>query len=527
MYVRKRHVEMLRSLKEGKKPRGVEFLELYIQGFITKDGKLTEAGEIISTLEPSEELFIASDTVKEAELYTKTGFIPEEWQRDILSRGLSLEDLPKIWEAYEKAKPVIMLTPYVISFIEEIPPAGNYDELIKFRDAKNYGQNVINALQAMRLLFVSPPKNGRRTYALSGGARRIPEFALSLTETVFLGEEEMEKLRSEMADENLIRYGLQEASGKLTESGRRVLEAFTRKEEYVRPVYLGEDEYQTLKKLKEWQEKYSDEKDRIRKVKKEIPGEILRLLEFRGFIDRDYRVTPDGERALSFGPTTVDGMRAVVFSYIGDPPAYDWMEKAKEEGLFHWWITSKAEFFLEIGRKAIQFPYLTKYDVAILAKIPRRKYVTLRELKDYVEERVGRYDRAVGEAETKGLVRVFQNDAVRLTEFGEKMKEIVEYANLPELLNTSLAITPETWRIIRVLYGNEEEVNYIWKKADENKKDYYTELAKWVAKEVKMDEEEVLKFMKLLHLTGFLGQKYLTEAGRKLAEVLDVRVEGS
>ncbi|NPA86984.1 MAG: DUF505 domain-containing protein [Candidatus Diapherotrites archaeon] len=527
MYVRKRHVEMLKRLKEGEKVRGIQFLELYIQGFITKDGRLTPAGELIARLEPKDELFIASDTVKEAELYVKTGFIPEEWKKDLESRGLSVEDLPFIYEAYEKAKPVVMLTPYVISFIEEIPPAGDYDELIRFKDMKDYGHNVVNALQAMRLLFISPPKKGRRTYALSGGARRIPEFAFSLTETVFIGEEEMEKLEKEIRDESLVRYGLQTEEGKLTEMGERLVSALREKHPYVRPVYLGENELDALKKMADWQERYSDEKDRIRRVKKEFPGELLRLLQFRGLITDDYKVTPEGKKAIEYGVTTVDGMRAVVFSLMGDPPAYDWLEKAREEGLFHWWITSKAEFFLDLGRQAIKFPYITKYDTAILAHIPRRRYVTVEDLMRAVEEKVGRYDRAIGEAETKGLIRVFQNDSVRLTEFGEKMKEVVEYANLPELLNTSLAITPETWKIIRALYENEEEVNYIWKKADENRKDYYQELAKFVAKVTRMDEEEVLKFMKLLHITGFLGSKYLTEAGRKLAEVLDVRVEGS
>ena len=306
-----------------------------------------------------------------------------------------------------------------------------------------------------------------------------------------------------------------------------ILESFTAREKYARPVYLGRDEIETLQKLSEWEEKYTDEKDRIRRIKKEIPGEILRLLEFRGFIDRYYKVTAEGRKALQFGETSVDGMRAVVFAVLGDPPSYKWLETAREEGLFHWWLTAKAEFFLEMGRKGIPFPYLTKYDVAIVSHIPRKRYVTLEELKSVVEEKVGKYERAVGEAETKGLVRVFQNDTVRLTEFGEKMKEVIEYANLPELLNTSLAITPETWRIIRALYENPEEVNYIWKKADENRKDYYTELAKWLSKETDMDEEEVLKFCKLLHITGFLGNKYLTEAGRKLAEVLETRVEGS
>ncbi len=527
MYLRKRHVEMLRELKEGKRPRGFEFLELYVQGLVDREGNLTEAGEIISSLEPREELFIASDTVKEAELFVKTGYIPEEWERDVLSRGLHLEDLPKVYQAFEKASPTVMLTPYIVSFIEEIPPAGDYEELIKVRDAKGYGQNVINALQAMRLLFISPPKNGRRTYALSGGARKIPEFALSLTESVFIGKEELDHLRQNVRDENLVRYGLQDQSGEVTETGKKILQAFTRKESYVRPVYISEEELSALKNIKDWQDRYTDDKERIRKVKREISGEVLRLLEFRGFIDRNYRITSEGERALSLGAASVEGMRAVVFSILGDPPAHDWLSKAREEGLFHWWITSKAEFLLDMGRKALSFPYLTKYDVAVLAKIPRKNYVTVDEILDFVEERVGKYDRAIGEAETKGLIRVFQNDTARLTEFGEKMKEVLEYANLPELMNTSLAVTPETWRIIRALYENEDEVNYIWKKADENRKDYYQELAKWLAKVTRMDEDEVLKFTKLLHLTGFLGKKYLTEAGKKLAEVLDVRVEGS
>ena len=240
---------MLRELKEGKKPRGFEFLELYIQGFIDKEGKLTEAGKIIAEIEPKDDLFIASDTVKEAELYVKTKYLPEEWKKDVESRGLTVEDLPKIYEAYEKAKPVIMLTPYLISFIEVIPPAGRYEELIAIRDREGYGQNVINALQAMRLLFISPPKNGRRTYALSGGARRLPEFALSLTGSLELGEEAFEQLERGERREELVRYGFQEESGKITEKGRRLLEAFRREEGYVRPVYLGKDELEVLEKL--------------------------------------------------------------------------------------------------------------------------------------------------------------------------------------------------------------------------------------------------------------------------------------
>ncbi len=500
MFVRKEHIEALASLKDGRVVRGNVVTELYAQGLIDRDKHITEAGEKLLSLRLGD-VFIASDVIKIGELYEKSKYIPALWEEELERRGLQKEVLPKILDIYRISKPNLILTPQITSFIDEIPPAGEYDILIKAKDV--YGEGIINLMQAMRLLYISPPYENGRTYALRVGARKL-QGLLSLTGTIVLEERDMNALKREEPTEKLIDYGLQDKEGKTTEMGQVVREIYT-EEEYVRPVYLLEDEIEALKRLEEG---------------KEIDRGTYLMLQFRGMLDENGNPTPEGKRLASMGEITPEGARAVVYSYVGEFPHKEWLEAARRERLIDWWITSKGELMLEFSRKAISFPYLTKYDVAILLFLPRNEGRTVEELEKEVADKVGRFERAVGEAESKGFVRVLQNESVILTPFGERMKEVVEYANTTELLSKTFIVTPHSWKVIRAIGEHPEDINKLWKKAEENKRDYYEELTKYVSKETRIEEKEVEKILKLLRITGFLGSKSLTDAGRKLFNIL-------
>jgi len=206
VFIGKKHVEVLRAIGEGLAEREVAGLpldtrrlipELQMGGLITvSQGRitLTDAGKIILdafsnvSVDEIPEVVVDSAALTALEYYYETGYIPREWVRYLEIRGLAedgelLDRARKIFEAYKSARPTLVLTNDTVSFLFNVPFVGYYDDLITFTDAAGYGKTTISSLQAMRLLRISPPTNGRSVYVLTPAAEQV-KVAITSAKTV-------------------------------------------------------------------------------------------------------------------------------------------------------------------------------------------------------------------------------------------------------------------------------------------------------------------------------------------------------
>ncbi len=568
MFLRREHIEMLRAVSGGSgeaalATRGIRsrehVLELLADGLLQfKQGKieLTEAGKILLDAFAGADLskypdVIANSAVIEAlELHEKTGMIPEEWQRFLERRNLWSDgptDVAKaILRAYEAAQPALILTNDIVSFLFSVPRVGLYDDLVDFVDLGGYSKETVALLQAMRLLKISPPTDGASTYVITPAAKILlatmsafPKVYMQL----YVGAEEAGALEKGIELASLVSSGLQSAGGSITEYGRQILaiyRALRERHAPVPPIFLDEAEHAVLRAIKEILRinkdtpaivpEYSEIRRRLEKMGTPVEhlGEVLAHLESKGFVERReekgkiiYQLTEYGSRAVGFGPVSVNAMKAIAYALAGELPLPAWVREAREFGVLATGITDKGEFYAEVAKHRTFLPFLTGYDAAVLLAVPRKKYVSI----DFVYQRVlelteepgiENFENVLGFSESKDLIRVLPNGAVTLTERGDAVKSAVESAKTRELTHVRVAVTPLALSILRRIVEQSEEVTKIWKKAYDKKKDFYEELAKWLAKSVRAPVEDVIKELKLLHKLGFIGEKSATDAGKQL-----------
>ncbi|ASJ05919.1 DUF505 family protein [Thermococcus pacificus] len=564
MYLKKRHIEILREMKKTESQAEIETklpeefqiraIELYILGFAELEGgkiKLTEAGrkllEISDSLNLAELPDVIADTeiMKMLELLEETGKISESWLEKLKERKLADENgLTEFGKAllqiYRETHPVVYLTPEIASFLRGMPKLGTLDELVTFKNSRLYGDNIVNALQAMRLLLISPPTEKGRAFTTTPAAKlalralnMIPVFARAIV----LRKEDFEALKAGKTNAELESMGLSDERG-ATEFGKAMMETYEamgRVEEKVLPIYLLEDELNVLKAIQEIEKKYETnpdilptEKEIAKRVDVEDLGAVLHLLESKELIERrlvknkdTYWLTEWGKEAITFGTVSPDAMKAVTYAESGDVPIAEWVIKAQEEGVVKAGITDKGRFYLKLSREIRRKPYLTRYDAAILAKLPKKKYIHRNELIELVQNYVGGDEkeivRAIGEAEAKGFVVELQNEMVKLTELGEKVKTALENAKLQEIVKVKFSVTPTLYNVLKVIYDNLETFNRIWKEKGEAR-GYKMEEVDVIRKHLSLSDDEIKKALTMLRELGFLGSKSLTEAGKTLVE---------
>ncbi|WP_297507816.1 DUF505 family protein [Thermococcus sp.] len=564
MFLKRRHLEILREMRntesqaeiEAKLPDEFQLraIELYILGFAELEGgkiKLTDAGrrllELTDGLNLDElpDVIADSEIIKMLELLEETGWVPEKWLEVLRERKLAdengLTDFGKgLLGVYRTTHPVVYLTPEIVSFLKGMPKLGVLDELITFKNSKLYGDNIVNALQAMRLLMISPPTERGRAFTITPAAKQalkalsmMPVFARAIV----LRKEDFEALKAGRGSAELESMGLSNEKG-TTEFGRAIMETYEaigKVEEKVLPIYLLDDELSVLKAIEEIEKKHETnpeilptEKEIARRAEVEDVGAILHLLESKELVERKlvknrdtYWLTSWGREAVNFGTVSPDAMKAVTYADSGDVPIAEWVLKAQEEGLVKAGVTDKGRFYLRLSRTIRRKLFLTKYDVAILAKLPRRKYIHRDELVRLVGDYIGGDERevirAIGEAEAKGFVVELQNGMVKLTGLGERVKTALENAKLQEIVRVKFSVTPTLYNVLRVIYENLEAFNRIWKEKGEVR-DYKMEEVDVIRKHLSLSDEEIKKALTMLRQLGFLGSKSLTEAGKVLVE---------
>ncbi len=555
MFLKRRHLEALKS----KKADSTTLLELYILGLTDSTGEefnLTEAGrrlaELAERIGETPELFADTEIIKMLELGVKTGYLPDRWGEILEERklaekanGYAVNDFGReLLDIYRSTHPRLYLTAEIVAFIRGLPKVGEYDELVAYRDTCNVGENIINALQAMRMLLISPVTEGKafsKTKAadLALNVAKYTNFERPVildaadAETLKGGKSTGDKAGSKMQD--LKERGLWKDS--VTELGKAALETYDAigvEERKLYPMYLLEDEIEVIKAIKEVERIHENTPSILptyseveRRAKVSDLGATLHLLESKELVERrlidgkDTYWTTEWSFITEFGAFTSDGVKALTYSLSGDVPAFEWVRRAKEESLLSNGITKKGKEVLRFTEKMERRPYLTKYDVAILAKIPR-KYVVKDELIKEISETYGMSEaditRAISESEAKGWIEELQNHVVCLTKLGEGMKDVVEKAKTKELLSVKFAVTPTTYNVLKVIYENIEVFNRIWKESSEIR-NYKQDEVDFIKKKLSLSDEEIKKALTVLRAIGLLGRKNLTEAGRKLVEI--------
>ncbi|ADC68941.1 protein of unknown function DUF505 [Methanocaldococcus sp. FS406-22] len=564
MFLKKRHLEILKKMKETEMQNEIEkalpeefktrALELFILGFAElKENKIifTEAGkrlmEIVDKidLEKIPDVFVDSEIIKIMELLEETGNVPEEWMTILKERFLAdengLTDIGKeILKIYRETHPVVYLTPEILAFIKDMPKIGVYDELITYKNTKKYGDNIINALQAMRLLLISPKTESGKAFATTKALNyvlKVASLVPNLSRALILRKEDFEILEKGETTEEMTESGFY-AEGKVTELGQAMMDTYKemgKVEEKTLPIYILDDEIKVLKAIEEIKEKYETNPEILPtydEIKKRTNiddlGAVLHTLESKELIKREvvknkdtYWMTEFGEKVKEFGEVSTDGMKAITYPESGDVPIAEWVVKGKEEGTVKRGMTEKGKYLIKLSKTIKRKPYLTKYDISTLIKTPRKKYIHRDELVKLIQSHVGGDEKeiikALGEAESKGFIKELQNKMIKLTDLGEDVKTAIEMAKIQELLATKFAVTPTTFNILKTIYDHKEEFDKVWKEKSEGKEHKENEIV-LLAKYLSLTPEEIKKNLVILKNVGFIGKKGLTDAGVKLVE---------
>ena len=559
MFLKRRHLEILRELRrteiqeeiEKKVPEDfkIRVLELYILGFVEPDGgriRLTRAGRRLAKLvdklriEDLPDVFVDTEILKILQLANETGFIPEDWKLLLKERQMFDEKLNEIGREilriYKETHPLLYLTQEILDFVAGMPKIGTLDELVAYKDVTD-GGNIINALQAMRMLYISPMTECGKAFATTKAVEIVLKIASmsKLEKPIVLKPKDVRLLKSGKSTSELDEMGLHDEKG-VTELGETAIDAYEAMgafEEKILPIYLLEDEIEVIKAIMEIEEinrRNPDILPTYAEIQKRSNvknlGEILHVLESKELVERRlvknkdcYWTTEWAKSVVNYGTVTSDGMKAITYPLSGDVPIAEWVLKAKEEGLVKAGITQKGWTMLEFSKNIRRKPYLTSYDVAILSKTPKGRFIHREELVKLVGDLVGGDEtaivKALGEAEAKGFIIELQNRMIKLTKLGREVKSAIESAKVKELLATKFGITPTTFNILRVIYENIDTFNKIWKEKLESR-GYRTDEVEFLKKKLSLSEDEIKKSLVVLRALGFLGKKSLTQAGKTL-----------
>ncbi|MCD6428445.1 MAG: DUF505 family protein [Desulfurococcales archaeon] len=540
--------------------------ELYIMGLLKKRNgeiELTEAGmHLLNAVEKVDidevpDPWIDSRIIEILDLVMTTGHLPDPWTRLLEERGLwrdgELSEAGReIYNAYSKARTLIYITPEIAEFLLSMPPGpAPYDELVRHKDAGGYSTHIINALEATRLLKVSPPTKEGSIYMLTPLGRRVRKalFKIPIYDSVILIDERivdafLKSERSVAEETELKTMHLIGSNGEPTEAGHELTAGYRESRALqvrVASLSISLEEISVLKAISKLINRLPDRPyPTLDDIAKNLSnggkvGILLHLLESKELVMRyeykgkdTYKVIELGEAVLKKLSNvdrniTSSATKAVNYALVGRTPKPEWVSEARRLGLIHNDITGRGWFLLELSARVIRKPILTRYDALIIQKVPS-KGVMVKELANWlvdegVDEKSVEY--ALSECESKGYVEVLPNDYITLTEVGSLMKEVVTSAVTKELIQSEISITPTLYNVLCIIEKNLPELKKVWAKGDGRK--LINEEARIIYNNLKnivsITLDEVVKAVIQLRGYGLLGRAGITGAGRKLLEV--------
>ncbi len=577
MFVRVNHVRVLKKLKEesnadklsasnivARREFSRTVMELHIMGLVKISGDnivITHAGQhIVKAFEainvPENEIpdpWINSAVIYALELAELTGYMPKLWRDMLEARGLwnngTTKAATEVLKAYRSARPLIYVTPEIAEFLIGLPPGpAPLDELIAFRDSGGYGRNVVNALEATRLLRISPPTQEGSTYILTPVGRKVRRALLRtpIYDSVILVDERIVDLirredLSEAEISELERMHLKTGT-RTTGMGKELVESYeeqTKMEDVIAPFSISVEELSVMKTIEEFAKKYPPEEPvpTYDDLKDKVPGvnlgEILHLLEAKELIKRverrskdTYELTDVGLEVLSKlrgldRNITSSAVKSATYTVAGRPPKAEWVKEGRELGIIFNDITERGWFLINVAKRIRKKPFLTIYDANIVHKIPA-KGMKIDELVKNVANTLsvdeGGVVKAISEAETKGLVDVLPNDVVILTHLGRAVKDVISMASTNELLKSRISITPTHYNVLLIIKENIGILKKLYTQKDV--KTLISEEVKIIYNNIKkvtsISLDEIKKTLQQLRAYGLLGRTGITEAGELL-----------
>ncbi len=577
MFVRVNHARMLRKLKEEKNASKLstsniiarrEFsrvvMELHVMGLAKISGDdivITSAGEhIVKAFEainvPEDKIpdpWINSAVIYALELAELTGYVPKLWEDMLEARGLWSNGLTKaateVLEAYRRARPLIYVTPEIAEFLIGLPPGpAPLDELIAFRDSGGYGHNVVNALEATRLLRISPPTPEGSTYILTPVGRKVRRALLRtpIYDSVIIIDERivdlMQKKDLSEAEVNELERMHLKSGTETTSMGKELIESYKEQikvKDVIVPFSISVEELAVMKAIEEFTKKYSPEEPvpTYSDLRDKVPGvnlgEILHLLEAKELVKRvekrskdTYELTDIGLEVLSKfrdldRSITSSAVKSATYTVTGRPPKAEWVKEGRELGIIFNDITERGWFLINIAKRIHKKPFLTIYDANIVHKVPT-KGMKIDELTKNIANTLNADEngviRAISEAESKGLVDVLPNDVVVLTQLGRTVKDVISMASTNELLKSRISITPTHYNVLLIIKENIRILKKLYTQKDlktlinEEVKIIYNNIKKVTSISV----NEIKKTLQQLRAYGLLGRTGVTEAGELL-----------
>ena len=577
MFVKVNHAKVLRKLKEEKSADKLsasniitrkEFsrtvIELHIMGLVKIRGDniiITPAGERIAKAFdainiPEGEIpepWINSAVIYALELAELTGYVPKIWESMLKTRGLWNNGLTEaaieVLRAYRSARPLIYITPEIAEFLIGLPPGpAPLDELIAFRDSGGYGHSVVNALEATRLLKISPPTSGGSTYILTPVGRKVRRALLRtpIYDSVILIDERIVDL---MQKENLSEAEVSElermrlkSGSETTKMGKELVESYKEQikaEDIIVPFAISVKELTVMKVIEEFARKYPPEEPvpTYSDLRDKVPGinlgEILHLLEAKELVKRvekrskdTYELTNIGVEVLSKfrdldRNITSSAVKSATYTITGRPPKAEWVKEGRELGIVFNDITERGWFLINTAKKIRKKPFLTIYDTNIVHRVSA-KGTKIDELARNIATILSTDEegviRAISEAESKGLVDVLPNDIVVLTQLGKTIKDVISMASTDELLKSRISITPTHYNVLLIIKENIRTLKKLYVQKD--MKTLISEEVKIIYNNIKkvtsISLDEIKKTLQQLRAYGLLGRTGITEAGELL-----------
>ena len=582
MYLTREHVEVIKLLSKGglgeeeavssghagmgRAAIGRRIMELHIQGLVRRSGGsayLTDAGKVLAEAVKDVETQLLPDPWIDSRVMwllryaAETGYVPPYWESYLLERMLwgresGLTNLGRaVHEAYRLARPLIYLTPEISVFLMSLPSGpAPYDELVKVRDAGGFGDSVVRALEATRLLEITPPGEGGAIYALTRRGRRVKAALrrIPVYDSVILIDDRVLNLlrKGSLSPEELTELTIMHLAGKggVSEFGKEMEEAAgTGEESLIPPIGFSRDEMLALKAVKEGPNKAppgepAPTEEHVAKALSELGGPVdslgalLKSLEAKGLIKRveiknkdTYALTEHGEWVLSKigaeGWLPSDAVKAATYAFAGRAPKPEWVHLAREHGVVVNDVTSRGEALVNLSARLVRRPILTKYIAAVLAKTPSKgaaRDAIVRDVQGWLG--FGREDilRAITEAESMYYVHVYPNDYVVLTEAGALMKGVVTGGNTDEFLKHEISITPLHYHVLRTFDENIDAIKKIWQEVQKAAR-FGEEVAliyNKIKKYTSVTLGEVEKALTQLRGYDLIGRYTITGAGKAL-----------
>lgn len=555
--------------------------ELEIMGLIERRNdtvNLTRGGELvleaakwvknakklsILDLDLPNDIWINSQVIKIIEIFKETEHIPDTWRFFLEERGLLRDNginpaAEFIYDAYKSSTPMLYITEDLAEFLAGIPPGPSLIRtLIRYRNMYGYGQNIINAMEAMRLIVFSPPKETGISYILTEMGRKLKNMLakMPIYRPVIIMDEKIKKAlkgpyealsrRDRVEIEYMGLYNVDKST--ISDLGRETMDAYAaldlKKRKYL-PIYILKEEFQILQKINEMLNisKTNPEVYPTESALKEKLVHIsdlslhLHLLEAKELIKRiewknkdAFELTKFGEVILSNFKTleddiTTEAVKALTYYYSNDVPSPDWVIEAEKHKLVgEGGITKRGKALIEITSNIERKIFITKYDATILMKTPANKPITKQDLVsnilDYLkEEKANRQivNIAISEAESKGYLEIYPNDVVKLTPIGKEIKIAIESAKTNTILGMKISVTPLIYSVLESIKRHEDEFSKVWREKEELTGPMYNT----IHKDLKIPIETIKKAIVELRGMGFIGRKrggrILTGAGEQL-----------